>query len=453
MPSENKYGRNGDKVMVRTDYRLNDDGKFNIVKMFFLICYLFIYIFSPPIVKNTRIILDIINFFIVIVCIFYKGKIHIPSYLKITIMPFVPFLIYVWLNSLYFVLVEKPESLIAYENIDYFRTAFLPMYIWIRLLALCFVLQLLKHKININIDTFADCVLMAGGLQFICALLAFLIPGIRDVFLQIISVNTDGNVQKSIFELFNNDKRAYGFADNLFDSIGYVVSLISTIAFIKTVSRSSVKYFVLFVCTVFIVLVNTRTGLVLDMITVFLITIFYGRKNIVKSIIRFIIALIVMVLVGTFVISQLPESTLSWASEGMESVYALIVEQEYTGIFLTFYLNHLNFPNDIIFGDGAIPDPMYYNVSDMGYVQCIWRYGLVGTVLLMAGWVYFFYSSYKENSGNKELQCFILCAATIFFLYLIKLFSLYNLGGYAVFLPIIIMSLVNKDNDNVRWRG
>lgn len=438
--------------MVRTDYSLNNDGKFNMIKTFFLTCYLFIYIFSPPIVKNTRLILDIINIFIVVACVIYKGKINIPPYLKLTILPFVPFLIYVWLNSFYFVLVEKPESLIAYENIDYFRTAFLPIYIWLRLMALCFVLQLLKHKIKINIDTFADCVLMAGIFQFVCVILAFLIPGVRDLFLQIISANTDGNVQKSIFDLFDNDKRAYGFSDNLFDSIGYIVSLISTIAFIKTVSRSSVKYFIIFVCTVFIVLVNTRTGLLLDMITVFLVAIFYGRKNIVKSIIEFIIALIVMLLVGTFVISQLPESTLSWTSEGMEAVYTLIFEQEYSGIFLTFYLKHLNFPNDIIFGDGAIPDSMYYNVSDIGYVQCIWRYGLVGTILLMVGILYFFYSSYKENSGNKEIQCFVLCTATIFFVYLIKLFSLYNLGGYAVFLPIIIMSFVNKDNDKVRRR-
>lgn len=440
-------------LMIKLNSNFNFESQYSVKNILIdslLVLYLFIYIFSPPIVPNIRLILDVLNFIVVMICILYNGKINIPLEVKKTVLPFIPFLLYIWLNALYFIFIEKPVSLIAYDNSDFIRTAFMPIYIWLKLMALCFVLQLIKRKMKIKNENISNYILIAGFLQFLCAMLAFLFPGIRDIFLQIINNNTEGAVQKSIFEALDSDKRCYGFSSNLFDSIGYIVSLISAIAFIKTISRKSIKYFICFICTVFIVLLNTRTGLVLDVISIVLISLFYARGNVMKNFIGYSVIAITMLIIGCYVISILPESTLSWATEGLESVYNLLVEQEYSGIFLTFFLYHLNFPDDIIFGDGAIPDAMYYNVSDIGYVQCIWRYGIVGTILLMMGISYFFYSAYKKNRESMGMQCFILCSSVIFFVYLIKLFSLYNLGGYAVFIPIIIMSLLEKDECNDR---
>lgn len=438
--------------MIKLNSNFNFESQYDVKKMLsecLLILYLFIYIFAPPLVPNIRLILDILNLIIVIFCILYNGKISIPIEVKKTVLPFIPFLIYTWLNALYFIFIEKPLSLIAYDNSDFIRTAFMPIFIGVRLMALCFVLQLIKRKMNIKHENISNYIIIAGVLQFLCAILAFLFPGIRDLFLQIINTNTEGAVQKSIFESFDNDKRCYGFSSNLFDSIGYIVSLISTIAFIKTISCKSIKYFICFICTVFIVLLNTRTGLVLDVISVILISLFYARGKVIKNFIGYSAIVIMIFIIGCYVVSILPESTLSWVTEGLESVYELLIEQKYSGIFLSFFLYHLNFPNDIIFGDGAIPDAMYYNVSDIGYVQCIWRYGVIGTILLLMGIAYFFYSVYKRNR-KKEMRCFILCSSCIFFVYLIKLFSLYNLGGYAVFIPIIIMSLLEKNKCNDR---
>lgn len=432
--------------MMKSGSNLNFENQYNVKMMLrgsFLILYLFIYIFSPPIVPNISTILDVLNAVILMIYISYNGRINIPLEVKKIILSFIPFIIYTWLNALYFIIIEKPESLIAYENSDFIRTAYVPISTGIKLIALCFVLRFLKCKMNIKFESISNYIMLAGFLQFLCAILAFLFPGIRDIFLQIINANTEGAVQKSIFEVLGNDKRCYGFAGNLFDSIGYIVSLISTIAFIKAVSRRKIKYFICFFCMIFIALLNTRTGLILEVISVILVSLYYARWN-VEKLVGYSVVATLMLIIGSYAVSILPESTLSWVTEGMESVYNLLVGQEYSGIFLTFYLKHLNFPNDIIFGDGAIPDSMYYNVSDIGYVQCIWRYGLVGTILLILGIVYFFYFVYKRNRENDEMRCFILCVGVIFFIYLIKLFSLQNLGGYAVFVPIMIMSLREK---------
>lgn len=424
-------------------YKYKMDNK--CIMKFLLVMYLFIYIFSPPVIHNTRLILDVVNFFIFLAWIVCHKHVCV-SFRKInTILPFLPFVIYIWMNGLYLTFIEGPDAIIAYPDFEFIRTAFLIIYLMFRVFLLCFVLKIFIDKMQLSMDEYSDLVILAGMLQFICVLLAFIFPSVRDIFLSMINANTEGAVQKSIWAAMTNEQRCYGFADNIFDSIGYVAAFITAISIIKAVSRRDIKYYITSLCLIFISVMNTRTGVVLDGLCIMMVVLFFFKNNIIKNICMYCAVVFFMVIMGFYVSSLLPQETEIWLFGGMEAVYNLVFMQEYTGIFLEFYLNHLNFPNDILFGDGAIPDATYYNVSDIGYVQCIWYYGLIGTVILMLGILYFFYYNYKKSTCNRELKCFVLCSAVIFFVYLIKLFSLYNLGGYAVFVPIMIMNLIERN--------
>ena len=422
----------------------NCHGKEKYVKLL-LVMYLFANIFTPPILPKMRLILDFVNCMFLMIYVIYKRKIIISNELKNSIYPFVPFLLYICFNCFYFVFIEKPDSLQSYETISFFKNVFIPIYTWISVVSLCFILHRLKKENQISVDQFTDYMLIAGMLQFLCALLALIFPGVRDLFLQIMSANTDGSVQSSVLGKFDDDRRCYGFAANLFDSIGYVTAFLASIAIIKAISRGGIKYFVIFLCFVFFNILNTRTGVLLTLVSLIVTGLYFFRFN-AKSIFKYGVIIVALFVIGVYTILVLPESNLVWVESGWNAVSALVFDQEATGIFATLLYLHFNFPKDIVFGDGTMPDNLFFVVSDIGYINCIWRYGVLGTILLFGGVIYFFIVYYKKQA-KKELKCFVLCSMVIFFIYLIKLFSLYNIGAYAAFIPVFVLGCLDGKYD------
>src|SRR5699024_2301474 len=102
-----------------------------------------------------------------------------------------------------------------------------------------------------------------------------------------------------------------------------------------------------------------------------------------------IFALIVSIPIGFIVINMLniiSPDTLSWMYSGIEEIYKFLFEGEETGIFIAFR-NFTFFPDDIIFGAGSSPDLLINRWSDIGYIICIWDYGIFGTILLLGGYI------------------------------------------------------------------
>lgn len=422
------------------------------VKKAMLTMYLFMYIFSPPIISNLRITFDIINLLFFLYVYLLKESIEgMRLSLKVIRMNALLFffLAYCFLNGIYFEFIEKPNSIFTYQDGEFLKTLIRLLAVMGRITLICFVFNYIRKKLNMNLDSFTNIILSAGMVQFVCVILALIFPEVREWFLSTINANTEGVMQNAILVSQGGDQRCYGFADNLFDSIGYVVSFIFSISFIKAISRNEMKYYIVSLCMVFISLLNTRTGILLNVICVFIVLLFYLNNNPKKYMIPFAVTVILAFGIIGWFINIMPESTMKWMMIGFDELISFLFYQEYTGIFLTFYMDHLNFPNDIILGDGAIPEVDYYNVSDIGYIQCVWRYGVLGTVMLVLGWLYFFYVCYKENRCDLEMKCFVLCAGAVFFIYQIKLFSLYNLGAFSVFVPILVISLIAEKHNTI----
>ena len=89
---------------------------------------------------------------------------------------------------------------------------------------------------------------------------------------------------------------------------------------------------------------------------------------------------------------------------------------------------------------------MGYSGIDSGYIQCLWRYGIIGTLLLLGGYAYSFILAVRYRN-TKERKVLIIVILTIFFTYLFKLFSLVNYGN--VFLLFVILgALISNKTDN-----
>ena len=70
--------------------------------------------------------------------------------------------------------IEGLDAIIAYPDFEFIRTAFLFIYLMFRVFLLCFALKIFIDKMQLSMDEYSDLVIMAGMLQFICVLLAFL---------------------------------------------------------------------------------------------------------------------------------------------------------------------------------------------------------------------------------------------------------------------------------------
>ncbi len=121
----------------------------------------------------------------------------------------------------------------------------------------------------------------AGGIQGICAILAYFFPTIRSLFL----INQ--------IEIFQNSwhllRRGYGFSSMMLDMFGYGMGLIAGIVLLSDEIKGIKKIVLQILCLISAAL-NARTGLVIYAISV--IVFIFKSDNIRKSIIKGILVFV-----------------------------------------------------------------------------------------------------------------------------------------------------------------
>ena len=82
--------------------------------------------------------------------------------------------------------------------------------------------------------------------------------------------------------------------------------------------------------------------------------------------------------------------------------------------------------------------------SDIGYIQCIWRYGVLGSLLLYCGYVrLLMYGSKTSRDDRKKL--FGACTCVMLFIYLYKMYPFVNVGATFVILSYVLGSGLNNE--------
>ena len=79
----------------------------------------------------------------------------------------------------------------------------------------------------------------------------------------------------------------------------------------------------------------------------------------------------------------------------------------------------------------------------MGYIQSLWRYGIIGSVLNYGFWISLCVNAYR-NRKDEEDRMLVICLAALLFIYQIKL----NTWGYSmagtVFYPVLMYIAMGK---------
>ena len=146
----------------------------------------------------------------------------------------------------------------------------------------------------------------------------------------------------------------------------------------------------------------------------------------------------------------LPEMTREWLEVGLDATIKLFTSGEKTSAYSAILDQNFIFPDNIFFGEGGDPLDMVNIGIESGYIQCLWRFGIIGTILLLGAFCVIFVRLFIHSTSSFS-KAITVSYAAIFFVYLLKLFSLYNTG--ATILLIGIPSCVVYCENHGRLKG
>lgn len=362
--------------------------KLSMRKIWFVI-YMFLAIFEPPILPVSFIyILGIWTVGLLLL----KYRTTIP--LTIPKRASIIWLLKIYAMSVIYLLVVGGIDVIFIQRSDLFANrircinqAFVLSFI--EFIAIWYIF-LMAEELGYEIKDIFKNMFIAGALQGVCAVIAYMIPTIRSFFIRF------GDAA-----LYNNEyfleRRGYGFSMTLIDTFGYGMGLLAGyLLLLKWESHKILRILVLGLM-IFATAVNARTGLVIIIMAIVL-KILQG-ENLFKQVVKIIIAMPIAYL-GVFKIlpslfqlgTHSKNMTVRWVSVDMQELYMTILYGKSTGTSLSeasFFSNFGNLPTNVfefIFGSGhSIYDTTKQLGfrTDIGYINLWWEFGLAGLIVLL----------------------------------------------------------------------
>lgn len=389
-------------------------------KRYLLAIILFLYIFNPRFVKfDLRKVVDVLGLILIIIEIYNSNwQININAKIKRIIYPFMIFLIYQCANVVYRFIITGNDVYIKEYGV-------LLTYL-IRTFLIVWATVIYMRKNRLHYRDFTISLALCTIFQFICVITSLLVSGIRNIFL---FWNIKNSVSENIVTYSQYvSNHGYGLCENLYDSFGYIIALLICIYFIRSIETGRIGSIVLSFLFLLMPAVNSRTGLVFCCVGMFITILFYWKKIFVKKIAKFLIVLCIVIMFLGMAVKFIPEETISWVNLGYLDIMNLLNSGEKTGFFSAI-MEGITYPSNLFIGAGASPDVLGGVHTDIGYIQCVWRYGIIGTVIFLLSYLNVFVYTYRLSKYNAQVKCFILCAASIFYLYLYKLYGLGNMGA------------------------
>lgn len=280
-------------------------------------------------------------------------------------------------------------------------------------------------------------------IQFVCVLLALFFPGVRAYFNSFVIKNSYSErlTQLALASSSGRIDRSYGLSNNLFDSFGYLTAILISIMFIVGMEKNDSKIKIASVLMILMPLVNARTGIILVLLGMIVGSAFYTNyRTLLKNVGIVILAVIAFILVAR----RLPESMISWLTSGLLETQNFVNGSGNIGVYSKIFGTDLVYPSSLLLGDGGLPKNLISYGVDNGYINSLWNFGLIGTLLLLAGYFNMFRMSYisSDEKINKAISVVI---GTLFFFYLFKVYSLDNFGGIVLVFGVITIILTRND--------
>lgn len=404
------------------------EGMQNII----LAIVLFFAIFLPPItIKSIYNIIISSSILTVLLKLILSGKIEISKRIFKVCYGFAPFLIWYMISTIIHLFSSTSNDIII-------KSFLVEIWGFWGILIFLIALTCINNMLHIGFDRFCEIIFITFSIQLIIVLATILFPDIKTYLNNLMVQNTnDLLMQRAIFT--NRGFRCYGFAINLFDSFGYITSLAIILTFSVGMKRKNSKILILSLLFMIMPLFNARTGLLLSGIGILAIIIFYTGIN--RRLINLLIIIIFVTVMG---FNSLPEETRLYITNGVTYTFNLFGSHQDIGFYQELS-DDIIFPESIFLGAGASPETLVGLSVDVGYVQCIWRYGMIGTMLFLLGVINTFRITIL-STNKKMIKALCMAYLFVFLVYLIKLFSIQNFGGNILLFGVPVLILNSEYN-------
>ena len=414
-----------------------------------LVILSFVYIFNPRVVSiDLRKIVDVLSYLFIFFELYKMNwKVKVSQKIKNILMPFALFLMYQFINAMAHVVIGGGNLVCVGEYVT-----LLIFLIRTALIVIALTLYMKDEKLNYTDWLFV--IFACAIIQLVCVMGSLVVPSVRSQFLAWNLANSNSE-NIAIYSKYVTD-HGYGLCENLYDSFGYIISLIICMMFVFGIENDRMKLIIISFICILMPALNSRTGILFCLVGMAITLLKYSKKIILQKGIRYIILFAIVLGVMAVAYTFVPEDTKEWVQSGYNDIFSLMAAGEKTGFFSAI-IKGLSYPTNILFGAGASPDGLVFTHTDIGYVQCIWRYGIIGTVMILLSYANLFIKMYKWSNIYKYLKCYALCAGVIFFLYLYKLYSLGNMGANIIIFSNVGFLLLKDydtsffDNKNKPW--
>ncbi len=413
--------------------------------------FLFFLIFNPPIYKGfsfTKTFLFLATIYIIMH--YRKTKTIIQKSHLNKIIPI--FLISVYYYSIV-ILVNLLISLDV-SVASYFLSLFEYLFYYFLLLIVILSINLFCVNYDLKTDNLIFCFIIAGSLQTLIVLACYSTPFIRTFFLNLIMNNSNSERISSIVYL-NFNTRNYGWASSLYDIFGYSSAILVLLAFVTGLYKKFIYVIVAFIM-IAMPLFNARTGLLFVIISLIYVLMVYIKtmtcaftcNKFYKFVLALILAFFAYYVIYVKILSDGSDSS-NWIISGIEetilffSGYGLTSDGYYDAIIN----NSLFLPSFLktIFGTGVTPMVSIGKNTDVGFVQNIWKFGIIGSIFIyyLNYRVFKLAYKYSKNSFGKTMS---IVMAIMFFMYLIKLNPLGYTQAAVITFPILFKIIYDNNS-------
>lgn len=230
----------------------------------------------------------------------------------------------------------------------------------------------------------------AGVLQGLCAVIAYVVPSIREIFLMF----GDRALYDNAFFL---ERRGYGFSMTLIDTFGYGMGLIAGYLFIYKWNNRKLLMFFSLLLMLFTIAVNARTGIVVFGIAVLLRCL--RNASFFKMAFYSVVLFLTYAYLDTILFSILDagvhsdNSTLVWICEDFMDIYYMTMSSDVSDSIqmedVTFLSNFVEFPEntfEYFFGSGHYVYDTKKELgfrTDIGYFNMFWEFGILGSAYIL----------------------------------------------------------------------
>lgn len=418
------------------------------------VIYIFCYLFSPPIIPNVNFIFIVFAYSVIAILIKYRKKLvqtfklnNIKKLIKILIVYMTIYLLSIIFNG---ILSQK-------WYIDNYIINIYSLILAFPITITCSLYTIYRsEELKIDFWNLIKFFIYAGIIQAIIALLMLCFPTIKSFFINLMYYSTKDEL---LLDVWITSRRFYGFANSMLDLFGFGTGILALLPVYYGLNANK-KFIILSPLLLIVPLLNSRSGLVIYAIGLFLFMITSFRKMKVKDIVKYVIVILIVLAVIIAIITIFSPNTIDWIIKDFKSFIFASENEEIGTADVLFSKEFWTIPpiENWLIGTGySVSGYSNYAVegithSDVGYINEFWKTGIIGSCVLY----YFIYTMLKmayisdSTEKSKLVRHIFVFFGIAIIVFMIKGSVLSYNPGMAIIYTFALMKIIEKGEDNER---